>query len=229
MEIISSRDSNARDYIAFFDLDHTLAGSVSGKALFQEAYRKGLVTRWDLMKAVFLSLSFRLKLKDPREIIDKMVTWVEGIPESTMNDLCSDVFNRVIIPSVYREAIEEIENHKAKNAKVVILSSTLIIICREMAKFLGMDDIICTRLEVRNGNLTGQPVGHICYGEEKAIRLKEYCEKYNFSLSAAWYYADSISDLAALSSAGNPVCVNPDKKLKKTANKRGWKIVSWNN
>ena len=110
----------------------------------------------------------------------------------------------------------------------MILSSALTTICRQMAENLNIDDIICSGLEVKNGYMTGRPLGHLCFGEEKAVRLKRYCEIFNFSLSEAWYYGDSISDLHALSVVGNPVCVNPDKKLKKAAKRRGWKIVLWN-
>jgi phosphoserine phosphatase len=56
-----------------------------------------------------------------------------------------------------------------------------------------------------------------------------YCKKNNCSPLNSWYYCDSISDLPALEIVGNPVCVNPDRKLKKTAIKRGWKILSWGN
>jgi phosphoserine phosphatase len=77
--------------------------------------------------------------------------------------------------------------------------------------------------------MTGLPVGHLCFGEEKAVRLQEYCARKNSLQSDAWYYGDSISDLAALNIVGNPVCVNPDKKLKKTAIERNWKILNWKN
>jgi len=92
-----------------------------------------------------------------------------------------------------------------------------------------MDDIICSDIEVKNGYLTGRPRGRLCFGEEKKSRLREYCEKNNTKTSDAWYYGDSISDLPALSSVGNPLCVNPDKKLKKAAHKRGWKTLRWHN
>jgi HAD superfamily hydrolase (TIGR01490 family) len=228
METIFSQDRNThKNYIAFFDLDQTITRSISGEALARGAYRKGLLNHWDLIRAVFLSLEFRLKLKDPLKIIDNMVSWVKGIPENSIVDLCSEVFHRVLLPSVYKEAVAEIEFHKVKNAKVVLLSSSLTTVCQEMAKHLNIDDIICSELEVKNGYLTGRPFGHICYGEEKSIRLLEYCKKNNSSPSDAWYYGDSISDLHALNAVGNPVCVNPDKKLKKTATKRGWKVLSW--
>lgn len=118
---------------------------------------------------------------------------------------------------VYEEARSEIKWHKEKNAKIVLLFSALTPVCREMVKNLKMDDIVCSDLEVINGNLTGRPVGKLCFGKEKAVRLLSYCEKYNSNASDAWYYGDSISDLAVLGSVGSPVCINPDRMLKKEA------------
>jgi HAD superfamily hydrolase (TIGR01490 family) len=229
METISLKDSiNPKKYIVFFDLDQTITKTISGKELAKGAFRRGLLTRWDLVKAIVLSLLFRFNLKGQLKIIDDMVSWVKGIPEKTILDLCNEVFQEVLLPSVYSGARNEIEFHRSKNARVVILSSALSPICREMAKSLEMDDILCSDLEVINGYLTGRPVGHLCFGSEKAVRLNEYCRINNYTPSDAWCYGDSISDLMALEAVGNPVCVNPDVDLKKTAIKRGWKILNWN-
>jgi HAD superfamily hydrolase (TIGR01490 family) len=230
METTFSKDRNITfNYIAFFDLDQTITKSISGRALARRAYQKGFMTHWDLLNAIFLSFVFRFKLKDPLKIIDNMVSWVKGIPENIMVDLCYEVFHQVLLPSVYKEARAEIAYHKTNNARVVLLSSALTAICQEMAANLGIDDIICSELEVKNGYLTGRPVGHLCFGDEKAVRLMAYCDKNIYSASDAWYYGDSISDLTALKAVGNPVCVNPDKKLKKEALKRVWKILTWEN
>ena len=229
METIFSDDQiTSASYVAFFDLDRTITRSISGKALARAGFRNGLLTPSDLVNALFLSLAFRFKLKDPSKIIDDMVRWVKGIPENKIADLCTEVVSRELFPSVYREAIAEIEFHRAKKAKVVILSSALAPVCKEMAMKLHMDDFICSELEVKDGALTGRPLGHLCFAEEKAVRLLAYCEKNKFSTSNAWFYSDSITDLPALSSVGNPVCINPDSKLKKTAKRSSWKILTWN-
>ena len=229
MENIFLNESDPpKEYIVFFDLDKTLSNSISGKSLAIAAYRKGLLSRWKIHNALVLSIKYRLNLRDQLSIIDDMVSWVKDIPAKSIEDLCTEVFNKVIFPSVYKKAISEIEFHRTQNAKVVILSSALTPVCRQMSEKLNIDDIICSDLEVKNGFMTGRPLGHICFGEEKAIRLKLYCDKYNFSPKKSWYYGDSISDLNALSVVGNPVCVNPDKKLRKVAESRGWKIICWN-
>jgi phosphoserine phosphatase len=82
-------------------------------------------------------------------------------------------------------------------------------------------------MEVVNGSLTGRPVGRLCYGKEKKTRLIEYCEKNNNTFEESWYYADSISDYPVLSIVDHPVCINPDKKLKKKAMANKWKIYKW--
>jgi HAD superfamily hydrolase (TIGR01490 family) len=133
----------------------------------------------------------------------------------------------LLIPSVYSEARKEILLHKEKYARVVILSSALTPICREMAKNLDMDDYIGTEMEIMDNCLTGVTAGALCYGSEKAVRLRQFCEINNTSPSAAWYYGDSYSDLEVLSAVGNPVCINPDSSLRKAAMQRGWKIVRW--
>jgi len=229
METTSSKDRGAgSSYIAFFDLDRTLTRAISGKELMRAAIRKGLIATSDVAHAIYLLVVYKLNLKDPVKIMNDMIFWVKGMPEKTMTDLCSEVFHRVLLPSVYDEARSEIKFHKDKNAKVVILSSALIPLCNEIAKSLGLDDVVCSDLEVRDGYLTGCSVGQLCFGKEKMIRLSEYCEKNNKKTSDAWYYGDSISDLAALSSVGNAVCINPDRKLRKAAIERGWKILFWN-
>ena len=229
MESIFSDDQiTSTSYVAFFDLDRTITRSISGKALARAGFRNGLLTPSDLLNALFLSLAFRFKLKDPSKIIDNMIGWVKGIPESKIADLCTEVVNRKLFPSVYKEATAEIEFHRAKKAKVVILSSALAPVCREMAVRLHMDDFICSELEVKDGALTGRPHGHLCFAEEKAVRLLAYCEKNKFSPSNAWFYSDSITDLPALRSVGNPVCINPDRKLKNVAKESSWKILTWN-
>jgi HAD superfamily hydrolase (TIGR01490 family) len=229
MENISSEARvNEFSYFVFFDIDRTITRAISGKALATVAFKRRLMSGTDLLKAVFISLLYRLHLKDPVKIIDDMVSWVKGLPVETVADLCADVFREDLLPTINAEAKEEIKRHKDKNAKLIILSSSLIPVCREVARYLEMDDIICSCLETEKGFLTGKSEGLLCFGEEKAVRLIEYCKKNNTRLSDAWYYGDAFSDIYALSAVGNPMCVNPDRRLKKAATDRNWKIVLWN-
>jgi HAD superfamily hydrolase (TIGR01490 family) len=214
-------------YIAFFDLDRTIIKAVSGTELARGAWKRGLMKVPDLVQAIYLSLAYKLSIKDPLKIVYKMTEWVKGLPEETLEKLCADVYNEVLLPSLHPEAEPEIKMHKEKGAKVVILSSSLAPICKEIASYLDVDDIICSRLETVDGFLTGRPSGKLCFGNEKLIRLREYCEINNNTPESAWYYADANTDIPVLSIVGVPVCINPEKKLLRIARKKGWKVYNW--
>lgn len=227
METTFSSLNGKEKYVAFFDLDRTITGAISGKALAIAAYRRGLLSYRNILYGVFLSAIYRLQIIDPYTIVKDMIAWVKGMPVDVMNDLCSEVVRKILIPSVFSEAITEIEYHKSENARVVLLSSSLKPICKEISEKLGIDDVICSELEVTDRHMTGLPVGRICFAEEKAVRLLSYCENNHFSPESSWYYGDSISDLPALEKVGYPVCVNPDFKLKKKAELRNWRTHRW--
>lgn len=44
-------------------------------------------------------------------------------------------------------------------------------------------------------------------------------------LDHCWAYSDSASDLPMMECVGHPVAVNPDGKLERIANERGWPVV----
>jgi HAD superfamily hydrolase (TIGR01490 family) len=225
--ISSENNLNGKSYIAFFDLDDTLIGANSGKLLVSGAYEKGMMNIPDLIKALWLSLLYKFRLMNSEKIIAGMLKWLAGVPEKSVSDLSSEVFEKHMLHAIYPEARSEIKMHKDQNAAVVLLSSALCPVCRKVADYLDLDDIICTELEIDGNCFTGRPLGKICYGNEKLLRLEKYCEKVNSKISDAWYYADSISDLPVLSIVGSPVCVNPDRQLRKRVKEKNWLIFNW--
>jgi phosphoserine phosphatase len=63
-----------------------------------------------------------------------------------------------------------------------------------------------------------------CYGEGKITWAQRYAGEYHAALSDAYFYTDSYSDRPLLDLVGHPIVVNPDARLKKLAQKRGWPI-----
>lgn len=214
-------------YTVFFDLDHTLISTVSGRELACSAIRKGYVKPAEIFRNAFTYFLYKINLIDPQTMAEKMIGWTRGISDVTIDDLCSETTANRLIPSIYKEAVNEIEFHRKKNARLVILSASIFQVCNYFAEKTGADDIICTVLESKEGFLTGKTAGKLCFGEEKKERLRSYCYKNNINTSESFYYGDSISDLPVFLLVGHPVCINPSGKLKKTAVARGWKIHKW--
>ena len=216
-----------KKYIAFFDLDKTLLSVNSGSLLVRQAYKNKIMGTGDILNAIIQGYLYRFKLRETNLIISKMGTWLKGIRQESIDELCRDVVNRYLIKNIRPEIKDEIAFHRENNAGIIILSSAITSICEPFGKFLGVDDIICTTMENEQGTLTGKPVGNYCFDNEKRIRLLSWCEKNNYDPGEAWYYADSISDLPALEAVGQPVCVCPDKKLAGVARRKNWRIYNW--
>lgn len=216
-----------RKYIAFFDIDKSILSVNSGSALVKEAFRAGLMSFSDLLKAFYYSLLYRLRLRDPAIIITAMTRWLKGIPQDEVTSFTEHVVNKHLKKAIRPEIFSEIDYHRENNAEVVILSSAMSDVCRHLGSHLGIDNIICTLLEVIDGVFTGLPENSLCFRDEKRIRLKEYCERNDYKLSESYYYGDSIEDLPALEIVGNPVCISPDRKLRDIAVSRNWRICDW--
>jgi len=215
-------------YIAFFDLDGTILGVNSGKMLVHRAFKAGLLRKREIFTGIYLSLLHRFDLVNPSILIEKMARWVTGLPEKVMEELITAVFRKDLLTSIRPEIRSELTFHKKRNAGVVILSSALYPVCLQVARYLEMDDVVSSKLEIRNGRFTGYPSGGFCFGTEKLTRLNEYCTLKRCRPGDAYYYGDSISDLPVLGSVGFPICINPDKKLQRIAQKKGWEIRQWN-
>ena len=95
-------------------------------------------------------------------------------------------------------------------------------------KELDIDLVICTELEVDSeGLFTGKVIQPLCYAEGKLERSKRAAERLDFSLEDSYFYTDSITDVPLIEAVKEPVIVNPDKKLKRLAKERGWRVEAW--
>ena len=225
MTIRAIMEPGAKSYAAFFDLDKTVLSINSGPALVHEAYKRGLMSTSDLLNAIYLSFLYKFNLRDPSLIVSGMGKWLKGITVDEADALAEHVVNNYLVDAIRPEIYSEIKLHKGNNAEIVILSSAIIQLCKPLGSVIGADNVICTVMEVMDGIFTGAAENNFCFGDEKRVRLFKYCEMKNYSLSKAFYYGDSISDLSALEVVGHPVCVQPDRKLTRISHKHGWRIL----
>jgi len=213
-------------YIVFFDLDKTLLTVNSGKVLAWAAYKEGLLSNRNLIRAIFLSIIYKLHfIKSVRTTV-LMVKWLKGVSEVSVQSFAEKLVKQKLIDLIRPSMIEEINKHKKQKARIIILSAALPYICQPLASYLNLNGVICSTMEIEQGLFTGRPNGKMCMEEEKTIRVREYCEKNAFDLQDAYYYGDSYSDRFVLKIVGKPICVSPDKKLYKLAMTKNWILMN---
>ena len=77
-----------------------------------------------------------------------------------------------------------------------------------------------------DGTYTGE-LDFYCYGENKAIAMREHADRYGIDLSESYAYSDSATDAPMLQAVGHPHAVNPDKELRALATANEWPILSF--
>ena len=206
-------------------MDKTILTINSSKLVVTRSRKMGLMSNRDFRQAVYYSILYKFDLRDPNEIVAEMTKWLNGLKESKVIDLINSNIIPIIVDLIRPEMYKIIEEHRKNKGKLVLLSSAIPYLCEPIARHLKMEDVVCSRLETKEGLFTGKPVKKLVFGKEKAVRMKEYCKEHNLPLETAWYYGDAYTDRFILQSVGNPVCVKPEFKLKWFAKKRGWKII----
>ncbi len=212
-------------YTAFYDLDHTILDGNSATHMVQEARKRGVMSERQYRHAVWLSILYKLNIGEPSRMIDRMLSWLKGLKEPSLMKLSQDVFDQIIKNTIRPEILETIQEHRAKKAAVILLSSATSPICQPVSRFMELDDLICTQLEVENGILTGHTDGKLVYGPEKKVRMLAYCREKKYDPQEAWYYGDSHTDKYVMEAVGFPVAVSPDKKLLKIAKRNDWPVL----
>ena len=216
-----------KNYIAFFDLDHTILNTSSGKLFIKHSFENNLISLREMLLGFFIGMVHKLGIYESEKIIKKWVMKYCGISEKGIIDYTNLWFNEAVIKHLRKSAIEEIKYHNSNGGKTVLLSASTPYICNPVKDYLDMDDVICSQLEVVDGKFTGRIIGRYCYKEEKLKRAIKFCDKHEVSIKQAYYYADSFADVPVLEYVAKPICISPDRRLRRMAKKRGWEIRKW--
>ncbi|MEP6702553.1 MAG: HAD family hydrolase [Betaproteobacteria bacterium] len=112
---------------------------------------------------------------------------------------------------------------------VAVITSTNRFITAPIARAYGIDHLIATEPQIRDGRYTGSVVGVPAFREGKIARLDDWLASRDQSradFDETWFYSDSINDLPLLEVVSHPVAVDPDRELKLVAASRGWPLIS---
>lgn len=120
--------------------------------------------------------------------------------------------------------IAELQKYHAAGCTIILASGAYEPIANAFARRLEFENVrvLSTTLEMVNGRATGNLVGEIAVDAVKAQRVRALIGANQ--LSAA--YGDTAADAPMLELSAEPVAVAPDPVLKKTAQEKGWRILT---
>jgi HAD superfamily hydrolase (TIGR01490 family) len=122
-----------------------------------------------------------------------------------------------------------VAKHRATGDVCVIITATNSFITSPIAQEFGVENLIATEPEERDGEFTGCVVGVPCFREGKVARLESWLAQQGWgweSFSDSYFYSDSLNDLPLLKKVRYPVAVDPDETLRSYAEQHGWPILA---
>lgn len=213
--------------LAIFDLDNTLLGGDSDHAWGQFLVEKGIVDAAEYGAAN--DRYYRAYQEGTLDIRDYLQFALEPLTRFSLDELKTlhDEFMRTkISPLRLPKADALLAEHRAKGDYLLIITATNAFVTRPIAQSLGVDAILASEPEIRDGRYTGNVAGTPCFREGKVTCLREWLQQHSYDLEQAYFYSDSHNDLPLLRMVGNPVAVDADDTLRDEALARGWPIIS---
>ncbi|HTR59995.1 MAG TPA: HAD family hydrolase [Casimicrobiaceae bacterium] len=133
-----------------------------------------------------------------------------------------------IFPAISAAARAVVAKHRATGHLVVLTTAASRFLAAPIAIHLGIDHLIASEGEMRDGRYTGRVEGTPNMREGKIARLDAWLAERGTRLDAfreSWFYSDSRNDVPLLSRVTHPVAVNPDPTLAALAAQKGWPVL----
>ena len=214
---------------ALFDVDGTLIAGFSAVAFLRDRVTSGRMGLGELGEALLASAQFGLGRLGFSGLIAATARWLANVPEQELEELAERIFARDIAAAIYPEAHALVRAHRHMGHTLALVSSATRYQIEPLARELGIPHVLCTRLEVADGFLTGRHVTPTCWGEGKAIAARSLAAEHDLDLTQSYFYSDSHEDLPLLEIVGRPRPTNPTRRLEEFALRRAWPIQRFTN
>jgi len=211
---------------ALFDIDGTLIACNSAPLYMKHLRRRGAARRRDILRTLYYVARYRMGLLDIERATAVSLAWIRGRDEAAVRADCEEWYARVIRPFVFPAMAATVEAHRGAGHEIAILTSATRYLAEPLAVDLGIAHVLVTQLVVRDGRFTGEAVRPVCYGEGKIHWAERFAAARGVDLRRSYFYTDSITDLPVLERVGEPRVVNPDLRLRRVAQRRGWPVLN---
>jgi putative phosphoserine phosphatase/1-acylglycerol-3-phosphate O-acyltransferase len=210
---------------AFFDYDGTVISGYSAGAFYRHRLRTLDIGLSELGGTILAAARGIRTSEEFSAFLDLSLHSLRGKNETEVRELGEKLFRDEIAGRLHLEVWRLIEAHRLKRHRIVLASSATSAQVDPMAREIGASDVLCTRLEIRDGCFTGRLDGQPCWAEGKGNAVRDFAAAEGIDLSRAFAYANGDEDIDFLRSVGRAVAVSPAATLERAAVRFGWPIL----
>jgi HAD superfamily hydrolase (TIGR01490 family) len=217
--------------IAAFDLDGTLLRGQSGTLIVSYLMRRRLIPVRTALACAWWGVRYKLHLPLRQdEVRERIFCRLNELAPDQIHEVMADFHREVMVPRYRPAGLAELRRREEEGAHVALISATFDLVAQQAAAYLDCDVALATVMERdAAGHYTGQVDGEVTEGAEKVARIVNWA---NDTFGAdGWRmtcaYGDHYSDLPMLELADEAFAVDPGPTLKREAERRGWRVLSW--
>lgn len=216
--------------LALFDLDNTLLNGDSDFEWSQFLIRIGVLDR-ELFAAQNMEFyeQYKAGTLDIHEFLDFQLMPLSRHSRSTLDVWHQQFMIENVLPMVTQASRDLVEKHRAAGDVCVIITATNSFVTAPIAREFGIEHLIATEPEHKDGEFTGNVAGVPSFREGKITRLNEWLAARGWTLGSfadSTFYSDSLNDLPLMNLVKHPVAANPDDTLRAHAKQQGWPIIN---
>lgn len=214
--------------LTLFDLDNTLLAGDSDFEWAQFLIEKGVLDRevHEARNHEFYE-AYMAGTLNIHEFLDFQLKPLSRHSREQLDEWHAEFMEQKIQPIITQKARDLVESH-SEDARVVITATNSFVTWPIVREF-GIENLIATVPQEKNGEFTGRVQGVPAFREGKVTRLEQWFVEHGLEWTAfeeTWFYSDSLNDLPLLSKVSHPVAVDPDETLKEHALANDWRVIS---
>lgn len=214
--------------IAFYDFDGTLvSGNIVTRYAFYARNQPSKTKAVLKYSKLLLIVPFLIGLDLYSRRLFNRVFYREyaGMKKEWLREQADRLFEEVIRPTIHSGAIALVEADRRQGFHPVLVTGELDFALQPVVRYFGFARLISNSLVYVHGAATGEVAPPLIAEREKVAAMIALCREYHAEPAQSKAYSDSFSDVPMLEAVGIPAAVNPDRRLKRLAVKRGWPIL----
>ncbi|MBC2776700.1 HAD-IB family hydrolase [Parasphingopyxis marina] len=219
--------------IALYDLDKTITRRPTYLPFLMHALWRHERWRIVLLPVLLpLFLGYAVRILDRGRLKEAMHALLLGsaVDAGKMAEIGESYAGKVLAENVYPQAIDRIARDRMQGRRLVMATASYEFYVAPLAEKLGFDDLIGTKVRHdEDGAILAKIDGENCYGAAKLRRVEAWAAEAGMAgdVRNVRFYSDSPTDLPVFDWASEPIATNPTSKLRRLAEKRGWRIFAW--
>ena len=216
--------------LALFDLDNTLLSGDSDFEWSQFLIEQGVLDR-ELFEAKNLAFyeQYKAGTLDIHEFLDFQLKPLSRHARKVLDQWHEDFMRIKVHPMMGDKARALVNEHLAAGDVCVVITATNSFVTAPIVREFGIEHLIATDPEQKDGEFTGGVAGVPSFREGKVARMEQWMKERGWSWDSfeqSCFYSDSLNDLPLLSKVKRPVAVDPDATLRAHAEQQGWPVIS---